>query len=248
MKKILLITITILFYTTSFAQSKGAQKPYQFSLGAGLIMRDNIRYKNSYDEADKNPIRKIIPMALIKVGPLRVFGPNIILNLHNNPFFSPSIILKRAGDRYYGPDELTWRKPSWFGGISIRALFFQISYTQGLQDRSKGKRFNISVSPRMRITDKLMLITSLGVEKWNENYTNYYYGVSSGESNTTRSKYTPGSTTNTIIGVTTRYSIIEKLAVSTSFKYKMYGKEVNDSPTTISARSLTSLISIIYSL
>ena len=248
MKKFIILIFTLLFCTCSLAQTRRKPKKYSFAIGAAYIQKDNIRYKNSYDDADKDPIRKVLfPIGMIKVGPVRILGPNLMVNLYNNPFFYPSITIKRLGDRYYGPEKLDWRKPSFFAGLSVRSLFLKFSYSQDIQSRSKGKSYGVSLAPRISITDQLMLVTSLGLERWNKDFTNYYYGIATHEVTSSRSEYSPNSTTNTIIGLTARYNLIKGLSLTSSFKYKIYGQEIESSPTTKSIKELSSFFSIVFS-
>ncbi|WP_417334898.1 MipA/OmpV family protein [Halobacteriovorax marinus] len=237
------LTILILLLTSSTIYSNEG-KGYSFSLGGGVIYKQNIRDDNQYDKADKNSIVTPIPMAQLSIGPVSISGPNVKVKLPGTTFISPYIGIGRNGERYYGPG-MEWRKDSWFAEVGANILMFKLSYSRDVQGRSHGEIMDISYNGRLFL-GKVILNYTFSHTFYDKEFTNYYYGVRANEVTGDRPYYAPKSSGTNSVAISPIWLISKNVSWFNSVKATFLGSKIKDSPTVARDWYLTAISGITY--
>jgi outer membrane protein len=131
-------------------------------------------------------------------------------------------------------DGLSKRKGSLEAGVGISWFsFIKTSFKiyQDFSGRSDGLSAQFKASQFIRLNDHISTIPSLAFEWLSDEVVDYYYGVSSGESERTgKTTYHGRHTVNTRAGLTVADHITTHWAVLGGAMYRRYGKGITDSP------------------
>ena len=76
----------------------------------------------------------------------------------------------------------------------------------------------------------LTLTPSVGLKWQSENFVNYYYGVRSKESRSSRPTYHPSDALNPFMSLRLTYKLNEKWNIFSSFRYQWLDNEISNSP------------------
>lgn len=203
------------------------------SLGLGLVYAQNI-----YDGVGN------------KVQPFPLF------NLSYDDFFLQGVT---AGYNFYNDPELSfaWVVQPQFGGynsddsndlegmrdtsylintgaqVQYRLLPFSFSLAalHDITGRSAGNSAIAKVAVMVPLEDKqLELIPSISMSWEDSDITNYYYGVSQGESTSSRPAYDPGTAVNVNYGLTLKYRLSEHWGATIGYMLTQYADDIADSP------------------
>jgi outer membrane scaffolding protein for murein synthesis (MipA/OmpV family) len=83
--------------------------------------------------------------------------------------------------RYFGPkyenQYVTKRSPGFFAGGSLRFFIFNFRYNTDISSKSNGGVFDAFAMIPIPLSKKVILLPKIGVEKFSENFMNYYYGI-----------------------------------------------------------------------
>lgn len=239
-----LITALFLLSIQTVAQQQGEKQFLNFTLGAGVALKTNIRFDNQKDDSDKPTIIRPIPFATLQIGPVRITGPAVTVSLWSpTPWVRPYLTLTRFGERYYGPG-MERRLDSWFAGGGVSVLFFDFNYIADVQGRSHGDIFSASIAHRI-MAGPIFFRPAFTVIYHDENYTDYHYGVLPSEVTATRAEYNPGSSLSYRLGFISTYSLNDNWKIFTNMGYTILGSPVKNSPT-VRTDKVFNLISAIY--
>ncbi len=87
--------------------------------------------------------------------------------------------------RYFGPnydnEYVDKRTSSFFGGATFRFFLFNFRYNTDISGKSNGAIFDAFALVPIPLSKKWILLPKIGVEKFNKNFMNYYYGIKTHE-------------------------------------------------------------------
>lgn len=120
----------------------------------------------------------------------------------------------------------------------------------GLHDvtgRTNGNTASARITVVVPLDDRrLALIPSITATWQDSNITDYYYGVSSSESTSTRPEYEPDSALNLAYGLIMKYKLSENWAATLGYILTQYDDSIADSPIVSRKYASTALAGISY--
>jgi outer membrane protein len=97
--------------------------------------------------------------------------------------------------------------------------------------KSKGALYEFSYFAEIETFKKVVLYPQLGVERQSNQYANYYYGISPGESaQTGYSAYTAPASNNLLAGLMIEIPVVDNWYINIYGKRKWMGSGINNSP------------------
>ncbi|MFG1506199.1 MipA/OmpV family protein [Halobacteriovorax sp. ZH5_bin.2] len=112
----------------------------------------------------------------------------------------------------------------------------RFSYTHDISGRSEASKYYVSVSKAFPIEpwkgEKIVLIPGLTYSQYSDNWSRYYFGVSSAEARAGRPEYTPGASHQLSARLIVNYPIGKKYVLNSFYSYTKYSAAVEDSPLT----------------
>jgi len=252
MKKKTMITILLLTFLYSFSavsaekipsQSGPMGKPtgFHLSLGVGVAMKNNIRRNNTYNNTHGDLLFSPIPLLQFGWGPLSFGGQGLKADLYGNRQWGVYTNIDRERQRYRGPG-MDDRRDSWFWGIGGRYGKFSAHFARDIQGRSHGKKLNLNYAEMYMIRQKFFTRSSLGIECFDKNYADYYYGVKSTEINSGRNEYHPSRFCQPGVAFAPMYKMDEHVTFISAVTAKLLASEIRHSPTTKGGNVETGLI------
>lgn len=213
--------------TLSWAQPKDGA-----SLGYGFVYRQNFRLNNNLNHATGDYLETAIPMASIQYKGLSIRGPRIKYSFYKKmPYLQLAAHLRYYGNQYRA-EGMYKRKRSFFGGFSARIFFFlDLIVLKDLEGRSDGTLFTLSLRKRFQLSDDYSMTFRLSSEFQDSNYVDYYFGVETGEANSTRPAYKADGTVNYALTWGHMYKRTPNLMFMVNINEILYGDEIDQSPT-----------------
>ncbi|EKE84194.1 MipA/OmpV family protein [Idiomarina xiamenensis] len=224
--------MTFLMLSPAQAQQDDSQET-QWGLGVGAGIK-----QKEYQGDDSQS--RIIPVLYAENRWLRLIGPNLDIKLASFADVSFNVRAKFAlGDGYEAEDswlltgmaerkasiwlgpQATWQTA--IGDFSAELLTDTMSHSEGLQaSLSYGKTFAMnqhwSIEPKLKLT-------------WlNDDYVDYYYGVSAAEATPERAFYTADASLNYSAEVAFHYQLDRRHRFSFAASYTQLGSDIKDSP------------------
>lgn len=222
--------ITILFAILFFNLANSAEgPPLKLSAGIGAITKNNLRFDNNYHRSDSDIIFTSIPFITLNYGPLNIGGGGINFSILGDRERSLYLNLNRQGENYYA-NNMAARFSSWFFGAGIKYYDFNFLITRDINGNSHGNKSTISYS-KMHFINDYIYRTSLSVEYFNHQYSNYYYGVKANETTLNRSYYDSPSYFQFGISAMIIKKFIEKINLSMGLSIKNIPAKIKKSPT-----------------
>lgn len=248
--------LSLIFSATSFSQeiSKdllvdiAKERQWRLSLGAGLILKKNMRVGNTYEHMDKKVLRKIIPYVTGSYKRLSLGPQGLAFRILGNPFIHFSTFLNRAGDKYQGV-HMDPRKESVFFGFSGKVGKFNLNISRDINGRSKGFLSQFSYGQMTLISADLILRTSFNLEWHDDRYAEYFFGVKSHEVTSSRKEYHVKNFFQPGLSFMPIYKIRDSLSFVGILGFKLMPKSIKSSPT-MNGRGLETfgLVAINYNL
>ncbi len=220
-----IVCLILLFACINFA----IHASFNFSIGTGVVIKDNIRKNNNLNHRSSKIITIPIPVVSVRYNSFFFGGDGLGINLTNSPFFRSSIAISRSGDAYRSY-EMKKRRSSFFITPAISSLFFKCSFMHDLENTSNGYKLNTSLNHRVLLKKETFITMGIGLEHFSSRYSNYYFGVLETESLEGRSSYTPKKATNRFVqlGLMSSY---KKVMINISSSLKKYAATIKSSPT-----------------
>ena len=233
----ILITILLLsFLSINVSLSAEESGPtnsqtFHISLGAGVAIKNNIRKDNNESNHGGDVIASPIPLLQISWGPVALGQKGLSLALFGDKEFSGYINIDRAGDNYYATG-MSARYDSWFFGGGLRYQKFHFYISRDINGRSKGLKLGLNYMKTYRLSERSFAAATLGLECYNKNFAEYYYGVKTSEATAARFEYHPKAYCIPGVSLFPGYKVTEKFSLITGASLKIITKEVRHSPTT----------------
>lgn len=230
-----ILSYTLLLSTLSFqtmAQPMGgAKKDYHLSIGGGYILKTNIRKNNQYEDAQKSTIAKAIPMAQIFIGPVQIGQGGLTVNVIGQPFLGGYLNVSQMGDNYYGIG-MYQRKESWSFGVGAKIFGFTLQLNKDINGKSHGHKGQLNFGKLFMIKEDLPLRLGVGAEILDQNFMDYYYGVTTNEVTSDRPYYSPTAAINYSFSAFPVFKLTEKINLTSGYSLKFLDKKIQNSPTT----------------
>ncbi len=245
MKNTLLTLSLLVFSFTTLAQE---ERSWSASIGAGVVIKKNMRTGNTYEDMDKKIFIKPIPMVQASWGRVSLGVQGISVRAVGNPMMNVSAFIKRDGDRYHGLGMIP-RKDSVFVGATAKFFNYGFSYSHDINGRSKGSIATANYSKFFPITESLLLRSSLSLDWLDDKYAEYYYGVRSHEVTATRREYHINNYFLPGVSAMPIYKLTERSSITSVFSMKLLPKKVSQSPTMTGKRiDAAGILAYSYSL
>jgi outer membrane protein len=132
-------------------------------------------------------------------------------------------------------------KASW--GV-VRAQYFA-----DISDESDGTGATLSYAYPWVINPKLAIVPSVKLKYMDDDYANYYYGISQRDAATTGGLYSPydtGSATNIEVGISAAYQLADQWKLFAGVNYTALDSDIEDSPLLEDDNETTALIGAAY--
>ncbi|MDO9182953.1 MAG: MipA/OmpV family protein, partial [Bacteriovorax sp.] len=120
----------------------------------------------------------------------------------------------------------------WFFGGGIKYHKFNFLFSRDINGRSKGSKASLRYTAMYPLGEKIFTISSVGLEYFNRDFAEYYYGVKSIEANANRAEYHPNAYVLPVISFFPGYKLSEEINVLIGTSLKTLPKPVRASPTT----------------
>lgn len=221
----------LLLTTTLFSTAKAEDvRTWRLSLGAGAIIKKNLRVDNTYKRMNKKFI--VTPIPFIQGGYGRVsLGPQgLSVMAVGHPMMNVSAFINRGGERYYGSGMVP-RKESFFTGISAKFFGYGLNVSRDINGNSKGYIVGLSYGHLKLVSEKLVLRSGLSLDWHDDNYAEYYYGVRKHEATASRSEYHVNNYFQPGVNVMPIYKIQENVSLISAAGIKFVPKALRESPT-----------------
>ncbi len=237
-KKLLLI-LSLSFAPTIFAEESANNAPslggefsrdWRLSAGAGIFFKRNNRNANTYDKLDKKIITRVLPYIQGSYKGLSLGHQGISYRIVGNPFLSFSTFVNRAGDKYLG-EGMAPRKDSVFFGFAGKMGKYNLTLSRDINGRSKGILSQFNYSEMTIVSDDLLLLSSLSLEWHDDSYAEYFFGVKSSESTSTRKEYHVHNFFRPGISVMPIYKLWDRVSLVSALNLKYIPLSVRQSPT-----------------
>lgn len=236
-----MITILLLLLSLSPAAFSAEKIPSQtgpmgkptglhFALGVGVAMKNNMRKNNTYNNTHGDVFFSPIPLLQIGWGPISFGGQGFKADLYGNRAWGVYTNIDRERNRYHGTG-MDDRRDSWFWGLGGRYGKFAAYFARDIQDKSHGKKLTLNYAEMYMIRQKLFTRSAVGLECFDKNYADYYYGVKASEVTTERKEYHPASFCQPTLSFAPMYKLDEHLTFISALTLKALSKEVRQSPT-----------------
>lgn len=225
MRKFLLLSILSL-PLTSYAQDL---KDWSFSIGPGLIFKNNLYKDNRYSSYDKKVILRPIPFFQGKYNRISFGAGGISARVYGNLLEHINLNFGFFQDRYESHD-INKRYTSMNTGISGFYHGFSFDYRHDIQSRSQGSSLKLAYMKMLPMAPSLLLMLSGGVEWFDDNYADYYFSIKDNQSQTRFKKYQSKNYLVPFVGALPIYKISEHFSATLGLYLKYYPQAVTSSP------------------
>lgn len=202
------------------------------SVGAAFAIKNNIRKDNIDSQGDSNPIILPVPFASFNWGPVKLAGNGLEISPYQSKLFSVSALLSRYGSNYQALG-MAKRKAGFFAGAGFRFFFFNASFKKDIDNDSQGTVADFSWTQRFPPLFSATIFPSLkiGAEYMSQRLLSYYYGVRPDEVTTDRPLYNPAGGWSYTFGLNFMIRHTDTLSTILGPSVRIYGSEVDNSPT-----------------
>ncbi len=214
---------------------------YEAHVGLGFNYHSNIYKKNDKRFWRTDPALEPVPLVLLRVGPFFVNrdGAGALLL----PFPKATLISTFLfdGEPFRG-DGFRERKRSVFSGFIFKSGDFYVQYFKDISKVSRGWVANFAWNPEYSISNQYQISPRIMAQRWDGDYTNYYFGVQS-----FGATYQAKETWNGMLTLTQsyRWGRIKGVLVT---ELKVYGSDVDHSPLTKQRSEFRLISGFMYNL
>lgn len=247
-KSLIVALITIEpFAVSALAQDENGGYHNGFSAGPGVLVSDK-PYKGMGTETN------VFPFIMYQGQNFYLRGPNFGYKIYDKDKLAVDALISWRFDGYDEDDS------SDLEGMDDRDMTAElgasISYKDGfgvtrfsfLNDilgKHDGRVLRLSYSKTFRRRN-ITLTPSVGLTWQSKNFVDYYYGVCSKESLSSRSTYQPSDALNPFMSLWLTYKINERWDVFSSFRYQWLDSEISDSPIVDQSYQTSLMLGLIY--
>lgn len=222
MKKLMILSV-LTFTTNSYAQ---VPKSWNFSIGPGLFIKNNLREDNRYSRHKSDSITYVIPFIQGRYQRLSLGPQGLSYRVVGDFNKNVSLSLSNFGDRYKNENTNT-RYSSLSGSIGFKYLNYNLEIKHDIQDRSDGTSIKLSYMKMNYLLPNLLLMTNLGVELFDCRYADYYY---SNNSNDPANSYKAKNFVVPVIGLLPIIRVSKHFSFTAGTFIKYYPTQITNSP------------------
>lgn len=219
---------------------------YEASVGMGFNLHSNIYKENDKRYWRTDPAFEPVPLAFLRLGPffLNKDGAGALLL----PFEKATLLATFLYDgEPFRLDGFRERKKSVYAGYIFKSGDFYVQYFKDIGKVSRGWVANFAWNPTWELNTRYKVSPRIMIQRWDGDYTNYYFGVQDFESQRLGGSFRAGATWNALFTVnqTYRFGRIQGLVVT---ELKVYGSDVEASPLTKQRSEFRLISGLLYDL
>lgn len=235
---ITILLLTFFFSLPAFSAEKmpsqtgptGRPTGFHLALGAGVAMKNNMRKHNTYNNTHGDLFFSPLPLLQLGWGPLSFGGQGLKADLYGTREWGVYTNIDRERNRYKGTG-MEDRRDSWFWGVGGRYGKFSAYFARDIQGRSHGKMVSVNYAEMYMIRQRFFTRSALGLECFDKNYADYYYGVKVSEQTSSRAAYQPKGYCQPTLSFAPMYKMDEHVTFISALSAKALSREVRHSPT-----------------
>ena len=250
------LTATALFGAASLSNAALFNKNLPTIPDAELSIGVNVMAVNSAYDLEESTEIKVLPGVFYDNNRVYARGAQAGAYLINDGSNQLAAYAQLAGNSFEPDDatgalsELDERKASAAAGLSYTRLTpvggFRVQYATDILDRSGGNIARLSYLGKIS-KNKLTVYPSVGFEYYDNEYNQYYYGVSDTESTRTGVEaYTANSSLNPYINISANYDFSKRWAGFANQSLSYLPNEQYDSPMVDSRTDSTTTLGLLY--
>lgn len=219
---------------------------YEAHVGLGFNLHSNIYKENDKRYWRTDPAFEPIPLAFLRIGPffLNKDGAGALLL----PFEKATLLATFLYDgEPFRADGFRERKKSVYAGYIFKSGDFYVQYFKDVGNVSRGWVANLAWNPEWELNTRYKISPRIMLQRWDGDYTNYYFGVQDFESQRLGGPFQAEATWNGLFTVnqTYRWGRIQGLLVT---ELKVYGSDVLASPLTKQRSEFRLISGLLYNL
>ncbi|MBY0412510.1 MAG: MipA/OmpV family protein [Bdellovibrionales bacterium] len=224
-------------------QLRGQISVYELNIGPAVNIHSNIRYKNKNLFEKDDPAMAPVPAFFFRYGPFFINKNGMGSLLYHKEDFSLLGMGLLEGEPYKNAG-LKEREQGIFAGFIAKYNNLELTYYNAFFDE-KGYNLKLNLAPEFYYRISWKITPQLFVQYWDNNYVDYYFGVTSEETVSSLKSY-KGSHTINYGGMLEIMHFVKKWTILGSAGVKVYGKEVQSSPTVVKKNELRLILSVLY--
>lgn len=224
-------------------QLKGQLSAYELNLGAAAFIHSNIRYRNLNDFQKNNPAIEPIPAFFFRYGPLFLNKNGIGSLLYNKGDFSLLGMGILEGEPYKAKG-LMEREQGIFAGAILKYNLVELTWYNDFI-HEKGYNLKLNLAPEFYYRLAWKFSPQAFIQYWDKNYVDYYFGVKPSEAASGMRPFNGNATLNYGAGIEVMH-FVKKWTYVLNVGVKVYGNEVNSSPTVIDSKEFRFIASVLY--
>ncbi len=206
------------------------ENEWRISVGGGALVKSNNRENNIYKRHDKEFVFTPLPYVTASYGRYSIGGQGLSARLVGFRMVNVTANINRGGDKYLG-EGMTKRKAAFFGGLSAKYFSWGLSFSRDINGYSKGYQAQVSYSHFAKLSDQLVLRSSLNLDWYDDLYANYYFGVRTSEATSTRPFHRAQNFFQPGFSIMPIYSFRDNWSLVNIIGFKFQPKELRASPT-----------------
>ncbi len=203
---------------------------FEFALGPGFEAGTNIRIRSTLKHQERDHYSGVIPLYSIRFGPISVTNTYEVQDFTTGKDWRAGLLLTVRGHPYQS-ETVQKRRDSLFGGAYLGFKTLTLFNHTDLLKRSSGSIYTLAFTPALYHSKNSSLYLIFNGEWMDQNYVDYYFGVTSGESSTVMPAYMGKTTLNFSARLAYKNQFSKYAAFLLWVGEKYYGRGVTDSPT-----------------
>lgn len=224
-------------------QLKGQLSAYELNLGAAVFVHSNIRYRNLNSFQKNDPAIELIPAFFFRYGPLFLNKNGIGSLLYNKGDFSLLGMAILEGEPYKAQG-LMERDQGIYAGTILKYNLVELTWYNDFI-HEKGYNLKLNLAPEFYYRLAWKFSPQVFLQYWDKNYVDYYFGVKPSESASGMRPFNGNATLNYGGGIEIMH-FVKKWTYVLNVGVKVYGNEVNSSPTVIKTKEFRFITSVLY--
>ena len=234
MFKFITIFLFIISFNPSFSNETIGHrfiKTDLFHIGFGPYIKTNNRVENETKYFSDDPIVLVIPYIQIKYGSLFLTGESLKWNFFNNLYGQLDIRVDYKGHSYKSRG-LNERSKTFYAGVAGRILFLKFDYVKSITDKNEASLYCLAATFPLYYNSTSSLMVQLETEWYDQEYTDYYFGISQEEALSSSFQSYKGYTShNYHIQLSGSNDLTKYFSMHGSLSWRYYDDMIYKSPT-----------------
>lgn len=219
----------------------------RWGLGVGVAVE-----RKPYKGADNKT--QLLPLVFFENRYVRVFGPGVDVKLPSAGPVEFALRAEYGGNDYKASDAtglagMNDRKASvWLGGKALWRNPVADLRAEALFDasgKSSGQRLSLTAEKHLRLGE-FVFMPRLSVQRLDQKYVNYYYGVTAAEATAARPAYSGKATTNVELGLRTVYPLAPQQSLMLDISTTQLGSGIKNSPLLDKSSTPSARVAYVY--